>query len=948
MEPFLKQIADAVTKENLPYLYSSCYIFPSKRAAKHFTDFLKDKFISEDFILPETLTIQEFITTYSTYIIKDDWYLLLEIYNIQNTLTNTQQPLEKFMPWGNLILKDFDECDKYLIEAEKLFSVLKAHKEIDETFSISEETRKYIEQFILTTSTQKKESIYKDAFVKTWSLLGEMYVAFKEKLQQNNFAYEGMAYREVYENLQKATLKLPYSKISFCGFNALSVCEEKIFKTIEQQYETEFWWDTDAHFLNNKLHEAGNFLRDYQQKFYGKNHHWIIDDTLTKNKNIEIIGVSSAIGQTQFVAQHFLKDDNKNKDINEDENAIKIHVNKNEKTAIVLCDEKLLNPLLYNIDASNMNITMGFSIAESELFLFTNSLLSFYANARIGKTETDYYHKDIAALSNHLYFKNSVRQKEKLDGIIPYFVPFMPTEILAEFFPEIILKNNSDTIDILKSVLQIIENTHHNDPYFFAIKDKISEHLNTLLQSFQNKNVALDKNALPYIVKQFLATIKVPFDTNTKSNIQIMGFLETRILDFDNLYILSLNDDNLPGTNKTNSFIPYNLRKGFGLPTFEQFDGINAYHFYRLLKRATTIQLIYNNQVGDNSSEKSRFIRQIQHDMNTDTNSITEYIAVIEDDQNPVKKEDQLLQIKKTTEIIEALRERNYSPSSLKIYNQCPLQFYLKYVAKINEPEELVEELDAAVFGQILHKIVELIYQPHLNTILTAEKISSFAKPEFIQTITKQAIIDLKLPKEIAQAGNKLQLKIIERIAQKILENDASVGKLCILKTEEKLVWNELKLEDGNFATIQGTIDRVDKISDKAVRIIDYKTGQIEMPKFPNIDSEESIQKFLDILFIYKIKDFSATFQGILYALMYHKLFGYDQIYVGYHHAKKMKDGIAYLNDQQPIPIELLLQFEVRLSKLVSEIIYKEPFFTQTTNENAYQYSPYADLLGIN
>ena len=537
-----------------------------------------------------------------------------------------------------------------------------------------------------------------------------------------------------------------------------------------------------------------------------------------------------------------------------------------------------------------MNITMGFSIAESELFLFANSLLSFYANARIGKTATDYYHKDITALSNHLYLKKNVQQKEKLDSIIPYFVPYMPAEILAEFFPSKLLTDSTTSVDILKTVLQIIESTHHDDPYFYPIKEKITEQLNALLQSFQ---------------------------------------------------------DNLPGTNKTNSFIPYNLRKGFGLPTFEQFDGINAYHFYRLLKRAKNIQLIYNNQIGDNSSEKSRFIRQIQHDLNTDKNTITEFIAVIEEKNNSINQNVEILQIKKTPEIIEALRERKFSPSSLKIYNQCPLQFYLKYVANISEPEELAEELDAAVFGQILHKIVELIYKPHLNIILNAEKINSFAKTDFIKAVTKQAIIDLELPKEITQAGNKLQLTIIERIAQKIIENDALVSKLCILKTEEKLSWNQLKLEDGTFATIQGTIDRVDKINEKAIRIIDYKTGQIELPKFPEMDNEESIQKFLDTLFIYKNKDYSATFQGILYALMYYKIFECTEIYVGYHHAKKMKDGISYLNNQEPIPIELLLSFEQRLSQLVSEIVYKETYFTQTQNEKAYEYSPYADLLGM-
>jgi hypothetical protein len=236
MEAFLEQIANTITKENLPYLYTRCYIFPTKRAAIYFTDFLKKKHSEENFILPETITIQDFITNYSSFIIKDDWHLLLELHQIQNELTHIHQPLEKFLPWGKLILKDFDECDKYLVNATQLFSVLKAHKEVDEAFSISEETRKYIEQFILTTSTKEKDNIFKDNFIKTWALLGDIYTLFKSKLHKNNFAYEGMAYREVYDNLRDESLKLPYSKICFCGFNALSVCEEEIFKTIEQQY----------------------------------------------------------------------------------------------------------------------------------------------------------------------------------------------------------------------------------------------------------------------------------------------------------------------------------------------------------------------------------------------------------------------------------------------------------------------------------------------------------------------------------------------------------------------------------------------------------------------------------------------------------------------------------------------------------------------------------------
>lgn len=938
MEAFLEQIANAVTKENLSYLYTRCYIFPTKRAAIYFTNFLKKKHEGENFILPETITIQDFITNFSSFIIKDDWHLLLELHQIQNELTQTHQPLDKFLPWGKLILKDFDECDKYLVDASKLFSVLKAHKDVDDTFSISEETKKYIEQFILTTSTKDKESIYKDNFIKTWSLLGEMYVELKQKLEKNNFAFEGMAYREVYDGLKNEEIKLPYSKVILCGFNALSICEEEIFKTIDKQYDTEFYWDADEHFINNKLHEAGNFLRHYQKIFNGENNFWLIDNELKKGKQIEIVGVSSNVGQVQYIANQISK--------------TKTTVSKEEKTALVLCDEQLLNPLLYTIDLSNANITMGYSIAQSELFLFTNALLNFFGNARISNHKTEYFHKDIAMLSQHAYFKNLVVEKEKLENILPFFVPFFPQEMLQEYYPSFVLENNVTSTEILKTVINIIIKTNSSDNYFPPIKDAILEQLQSLLQSLTEKNIELDRSALPFIVKQFLATIKIPFSKNKeteenkdKNQIQIMGFLETRILDFDNLYILSLNDDNLPGTNKTNSFIPYNLRKGFGLPTFEQFDGINAYHFYRLLKRAKNIHLIFNNQVGDNASEKSRFIRQIQHDLATKENTIHETIAVIENKNKAIFNQDNIIKIKKTDAIIADLRERAFSPSALKVYIKCPLQFYFKYVEKINEPEELDEEIDAAVFGSILHRILELTYQPYLNTTLSKEKVKSFSSTAFLKEKIIQACEDLELPKEITQGSNKLQLKIIERIAQKIIENDATQDDLHILNTEEKFIWKNLKLDDGSFVTIQGTIDRIDKINKNAIRIIDYKTGAIELPKFP--EKEDDYETFLEQLFIFDKKDFSATFQGILYALMYYKLYDCHEIYVGFHHAKNMKDGIAYLNNQQPIPISLLLSFEQKLSLLVSDIIYKNTYFTQSTNENAYQYSVYADMIGM-
>lgn len=934
VDAFLKNIAESVTKEKLPYLYRSCYIFPTKRAALYFTDFLLQKFPEENFILPKTLTIQEFISEHSSYIIKDDWHLLVALYQVQNELTQIHQPLEKFLPWGKLILKDFDECDKYLIDAEALFSLLKAQKSIEDTFSISEEMRKYIEQFIQTTTSKEnaKSTIYQQEFIKTWNLLGEMYVAFKQKLTTSNFAYEGMAYREVYEGLRSGSLTLPYQKLIVCGFNALSVCEEEIFKLIEQHYDSEFWWDADEHFMQNNLHEAGNFLRHYQQLFSGGQHHWLMGNLLEQGKHIEIAGISSDVGQAQYVAQLLF---NTSTD--------------NTKTAIVLCDENLLTPLLQMADIGDVNITMGYPVVQSELYVYLNALLGFFCNARMQERQTDYYHKDISHLIRHPYLKNNIKEKEKLAAILPFFIPYVPKDIAAEYLPSYFFQSSDSSIDVLINILAIIDVLDTNDSYFQPVKEAVTDGIRSLLNLLEEDAVTLDRKALPGFVRQFVAGIKVPFEKpKVKKNIQIMGFLETRILDFDHLYILSLNDDHLPGTNKTNSFIPYNLRKGFGLPTFEQFDGINAYHFYRLLKRAKNIHLLYNNQMGDNTSEKSRFIRQIEHDLDTPGNQISESIVTLEENNAGLNPAPSPLQIKKTAEMMASLRERRFSPSSLKIYIKCPVQFYLRYIAGIEEPEELEEDIDAAVFGLILHKVLELTYQPFLRKTLATADLKSLSNAQAVRQRLSEAVDALKLPKEITQGGNKLQLKIIERIAQKIIENDSTSESLHILHTEEKFIWEKLPLEDETFATLQGTFDRIDKFSNDAVRIIDYKTGHIELPKFPDMQKQAEVDTFLDALFIFEKKDYSVAFQGLMYALMYYKLHHCPEIYVGYHHAKKMKEGISYLNDGAPIPVELLLIFEKRLSQLISNIVYKDAYFTQSDKELSYQYSPYADLLGLN
>ncbi len=915
---FIEQIVEHIQNtESCENLQNQLFLFPSKRAVALFNDLLQKYFENEVFVFPKVQTIQEFFIENSTFNVVDEYILLQELYFVNEAVTQTPQSFHQFIGWGKLVLKDFDEIDKYLVDTKYFFDVLLAHKEVDIHFNVDEIVKEYLESFYANIHNEKQGIFFED-FIQTWKYLGEIYNVFGQRLLEKNITYEGKSFRLLLKEIETKQKQLPYLKIHFCGFNAFTTCEKNLLDTLISQYAVNTWWDIDEDFIKNEFHEAGNFLRKYYQEYKGKQHHWISDKE--QSKRIDVVAMPTNVGQVHYVW-----------------NAINLE----ENNCIVLCDENLMDYCLPIFNVETTNITMGLNIKKISVF----ELLNVYINLLDSITIVDdiTYLKGESALS---FFLSGLLEKQipKRSELVKYLfgsevisLPLVQTLIADDLYRLIAEPFNATTV--LQNLLDLIQ-LSNTEPH---IKQTLTEYISTIQYTTQQNIIQSSEDVLA-ILNMYVGNQSMAYETKLDSKVQIMGFLETRLQDFENIYILSLNDSIMPGTNRTNSFIPYNLRKSFRLPTFDQFDGINAYHFFRLLKRGKNITLIYNNSSIDNEEEKSRFIRQIEYDFENET--IEQHAVLMKN--NDDKKINKDIVFNKSEAIIDKLKERIFSPSSLKLYLSCPVQFYLKYIVGINEPKDLYANFDSAYFGTILHKILELYYSDFQKGIELKDTDIYF----------NQAIADSEIVPLNYYTGKKvLDKKVIKKLVLDILKNDKE-EEFKIVGLEDELI--AAVSVNNSEIKIKGKLDRVDKI-DNTIRILDYKTGEVKLLTFPDENKKSKSKngepevsetdKFFNKLFGMDNGGYPETFQGLMYAWLYSKSKDTNakdlSISVGFYLAKKLQGGIQYLNDGNPIPIAILEEFEKRLIALLQEILDIKTPFIVNANSKSYQYSAYADLLSL-
>ena len=840
MLPFLQNIAKTYYEKHGTEISNFTFVFPNRRSGLFFQKYIGE-IIDKPIFSPKIVTINDLFQSQTNYQTADKLDLLFRIYEIYKEISKSDETFDVFAYWGEMLLGDFDDVDKYLIDAKQIFTNIKEIKEIDHLFDyLNEDQLKAIRTFwtnFIPTGNGKKQQ----EFISTWEILFPLYEQFRNELKSEGLAYEGMIFREIAEQMKRSEdLFTDSEKIIFIGFNALTPCEKELFKYLKKREKADFYWD----YFSEKTTDADNlasfFYRENTTAFPSKYDITGRDGmhtVSTKTKNIELIGIPSAVGQTKEVYQ-LLKD---------------LHLSEAEafKTAVVLPEEKFLLPLLYSLpnEIQHINVTMGYPLSFTPLFGLIDYIFELQRNVRKADGNYIFYHKDVLAVLNHQYiFRTNEKIIKKLIKDI--------TENNRFYIDEMFFAESEN--DLLKTIFRAQKTPENFIEYLMLFIQKLQQYSftdddknrNNLEREFsyhyfttikrtdgllKNRKIEMNLDTFFRLLKKLVSSISVPFTGEPLSGLQIMGVLETRALDFDNLIITSMNEGIFPKKQAAPSFIPYNLRKGFGMPTTEHQDSIFAYHFYRLIHRAKNIYFLYDTRTeGMQTGEVSRFVHQLRYHYKL---PISEKLVTYDISINEKEK----IQVEKSPEVVEKLslflsndeeNKRALSATAINTYIDCPLKFYFSIIEKLQEKDEVSESVEANIFGKIFHGVMEFIYNeqckhsPHF----TAEILSEIRKNDaYLDNIIRKSfgknylhIDDIEKIKLDGQYH--IIASIIKKYVKQLLKIDSEYAPFDYIDSEFHThgtfpIFNNIKT-----VNLHGYIDRIDR-KNGITRIIDYKTG---------------------------------------------------------------------------------------------------------------------------
>jgi len=795
-------------------------VLPNKRARIFLIEALKGQ-VSQTIFAPEIISIEELIQDISGIRSIDPIELLFEFYNVYLSVTekSNQQSFELFANWAKTLLQDFNEIDRYLLEPDKVLKYLENIKEI-EHWSVDAENR--------------TELI--GNYLEFWKLLPNYYQSLYSHLLQKGIGYQGLIYREAVHNLNHYSDSLAKKTLLFAGFNALNAAEEQIIQHLMASGQGKIYWDADQAFINDPLHDAGLFIRRFREswKHYKSNpFEWIMDDFSTPKK-IEIIGTPKSIGQTKIAGNIIRKE---------------LFLNPGttlDKVAVILGEENLLVPLLYALPDSvgALNITMGYSAKNNPAQILIAKLFRMHTNA-LSRNASSYvfYYKDVLDILTHPLVEPYANANALATIIKQNNYTFITHKKLFELnlgqnslFALLFQKWENGPIDVLNSVsslLQTIKTNLSNDneeekiakTFVYAIFKVINKLINYYSQHEHINNI----ETLHAIYKQVIDLAEVSFEGEPLSGLQIMGVLESRVLDFDTVIVTSMNEGKFPAGKSQNSFIPYDVKRELGLPTFKEKDAIYTYHFYHLLQRAKNIYLIYNTESeGFDAGEKSRFITQLEVEKQPNHNLSHEiYNAVLpETVYEPIV-------IPKSESVLQRLKEiaeKGFSPSALTSYIRNPIDFYFQKILRISEVEEVEENIALNTLGTIIHGSLEALYKPFIGKFLSESDIAEAYKKLDDEVLNQFRLVYKE--GEIRKGRNLLAFEVAKRNVSNFLkmelEDIKSGAVIRILALEQRYDERDLLHDDLPFPVkIGGSVDRIEEHNGK-IRIIDYKTGKVE------------------------------------------------------------------------------------------------------------------------
>jgi len=945
MKTFLEYVAEDILRKYGSDLSQICVVFPNKRASLFLNDHLA-RSSRQPLWSPVYQTISELFRQQSALTVADPIKLVCDLHRCFTEQTGTCETLDHFYGWGQLLLSDFDDLDKNMADADKVFANLRDLHELDDISYLSDDQKKVIQQFFGNFSDDNQTQL-KQRFINLWSHMNDIYHSFNERLSQQQLAYEGALYRNVVES---SVLEFDYRHYIFVGFNMLQKVEVKLFEYLKKEGKASFYWDFDDYYIHGS--EAGHYIGQYLSMF--PNELDVNDAGIYKNfsnsKSVSYVSAPTENIQARYVSQWLLEQH---------------RWQDGRRTAIVLCDENLLPAVIHCLpdEVEHVNITTGYPLSQSPVASLLSHLFALQTSG-YSVSRTCFRLRQVNAVLRHPYVSGlSTEIDNMLDRLNKEKIYYPDAATLSADATLTLLFRRAETnmellqwlCDVLKSVAQ---NMEQPSPITQESVFRAYTLVNRLHGLVKSGDLQVDIITLQRLLGQLMQTTSVPFHGEPAQGVQIMGVLETRNLDFDHVLLLSCNEGNMPKGVSDTSFIPYSLRKAYGLTTIDHKVSIFSYYFHRMLQRAHDVTLLYNNATSDgHTGEMSRFMLQLMvegpHSIRFQTlqagHSHTPFI--------PQTRE-------KTPLVMQALRKRFemagtpenmrplLTPSAINRYLRCPLQFYYCYVEGLREPDETDDDtIDNRVFGNIFHEASQQLYMrimEQTGRTITADILETMLKTK----VDIEWAVDHAIGKELFHLHpsnpqlpplNGLQLinrEVIIRYLQLLLEIDTRLAPFEIVGLEHDVV---VPMQVGSWqTTIGGRIDRLDKVytPDPVIRVIDYKTGARRLKSLADVDAifaQESLANHSDYYlqtFIYSIIVRSKTALPVSPALLFIQhasgtdydptlCFGHDPIVDVFPHQER---------------------FGILLSETIGQMFSPDVPFTPTSDRSRCATCPYLKL----
>lgn len=850
---FLEYVAEDLLKKYGTDLSRITLVFPNKRASLFLNEHLA-RMANGPLWSPVYTTISQLFRDRSERVVADNIKLVCDLYRIYVQCTGTTETLDHFYGWGMLMLSDFDDIDKNLADATDVFRNLSNIHELDDVSYLSEDQREVLKRFFSNFSDDYNTEL-KNRFLQLWQNFGNIYNSFNAHLQEEGLAYEGALYREVVNN-DLATYDA--DTYIFVGFNMLQKVEQKLFTLLAKAGKAKFYWDFDRYYMEGANNEAGYYIRQYLEAF--PNELFNRDDEIYNNfrteKELRFISASTETIQGRFVG-HWLQ--------NED------FVRAGRKTAVVLCDENLLQTVVHSLpsEVENVNITTGFPLAQSPVSSFVNALINLQT---IGYTKSAerYRLQYVRAVLRHPYSlflsDNCTEQLRTLEEHHTYYPSRQEMAVdegLTLIFANLeegvadVQTYHAKLVDWILSMLKTVgKRTQETDDHL--MKEAIYRMytlFNRLHDLIVSGDLSVDLITLLRLITQLVQSTSIPFHGEPAIGLQVMGVLETRNIDFDNVLLLSCNEGNMPKGVNDASFIPYAIRKAHSLTTIDHKVAIYSYYFHRLLQRAQNITILYNNATEDgHTGEMSRFMLQMLVESGHKIERLSLQAGQMPNVLQPhaVEKTDSIMQ--------QLMKLDKLSPTAINRYLRCQLLFFYNTVAGLKESDEETDDIDNRTFGNIFHKGSQLIYEQLMDANFT---VSENAIKDFLADKSALLrIVDRTFNEELFKVANANQhpqyngLQLINRgviisYLKKLLQMDLSLTPFRILAMEKPVEQEVVFNVDGkaHTLTIGGYVDRLDEVEEgngKVIRVVDYKTGrkpQTAVAAFEDIFSGDKVTK---------------------------------------------------------------------------------------------------------